>query len=235
MGIETIYYKMWDRETQCKLVEKAKFNDYAEIESREDVLKAVNIGVNNECFLERLRDNKTSGYDYCVQWLEGLMFEYVNRACKGIDDDSHVLYFFISWLNNTSFLIEGEYPKLAQWCEEQKKQITEFYEKKNDKRHNFNESRPKGQTEAAETHSQIKYSRELLDLFKNHTELIDELIGKSDDEIARQIKKWAKEKDNVGRALIENPKNNMRRTFARELKKNGLIKMSEDRFSRKLD
>ena len=73
-----------------------------------------------------------------------------------------------------------------------------------------------------------------MDLFKNHTELIDELIGKSDDEIARQIKKWAKEKDNVGRALIENPENKKRAAFARELKKAGIIKLSEESFRRKL-
>ena len=230
MGIETIYYKMWDRETQCRLVEKARFNDYAEIESREDVLKAVNIEVNNECFLERLRDNETKGYEYCVQWLEGLMFEYVKRVCKEMDDDSHAFDFFIKWLDNTSFLIEREYPKLAQWCEGQKEQIAEFY--KNAEQYKSNELIT--EEPITEVLPQTKYSPELLALFKNHTELIDELVGKSNSEIAIQIKKWAKEKDKTGRALIENPQNNMRRKFARELKEAGIIRCNEDWFSRKL-
>ena len=51
-----------------------------------------------------------------------------------------------------------------------------------------------------------KYPSELLALFKFHTELIDELVGKSNGEIARLINNWAKGRDGAGRALIENPK-----------------------------
>lgn len=79
-----------------------------------------------------------------------------------------------------------------------------------------------------------KYPCELLALFKFHTELIDELVGKSNGEIAGLINNWAKGRDGAGRALIENPKNNMRSTFARELKAAGLIQCSVDWFSRLL-
>lgn len=79
-----------------------------------------------------------------------------------------------------------------------------------------------------------KYPRELLALFKFHAELIDKLVGEPDDEIARLINKWAKERDGAGRALIENPRNNMQKKFACELKKAGIIRLSEESFRKKL-
>jgi hypothetical protein len=81
---------------------------------------------------------------------------------------------------------------------------------------------------------QQEYSKELVGLFHGHRELIDELVGKSDNEIATSIKKWAKEKDKFGKPLIEHPGNSARLTFARELKQNGLIKLSEESFRKKL-
>lgn len=81
---------------------------------------------------------------------------------------------------------------------------------------------------------QQQYSKELVDLFHGHRELIDELVGKSDKEIATSIKKWAKTKDDSGRPLIENPSNRMQSAFAKELKQNGLIKLSEESFRKKL-
>lgn len=81
---------------------------------------------------------------------------------------------------------------------------------------------------------QQQYSKELVDLFHRHRELIDELVGKSDKEIATSIKKWAKTKDDSGRPLIENPSNRMQSAFAKELKQNGLIKLSEESFRKKL-
>lgn len=79
-----------------------------------------------------------------------------------------------------------------------------------------------------------KYSEELLDLFNGHEELIDELIGKSNDEVAASIKKLNEEKDKFGKPQIQNYKNNLKLTFAKELKAAGIITLSEDRFSRKL-
>lgn len=78
------------------------------------------------------------------------------------------------------------------------------------------------------------YSLELLKLFRDHTELIDQLIGKSDNDIATLIKKWATEKDKFGKPLIENPDNSLKSEFANALKEAGIIKTSKDRFSRKL-
>lgn len=80
----------------------------------------------------------------------------------------------------------------------------------------------------------VEYSTRLLELFRGNTNLIKELVGKSDDEIARQLKQWARQKDTNGKTLIENPKNNLKISFATELKNAGIIKMSIDRFRRLL-
>lgn len=74
----------------------------------------------------------------------------------------------------------------------------------------------------------------LLDLFNNNTYLIEELVGLSDDEIARKIKGWAKEKDKLGKPLIKNPENGLKSRFAKELKANGIINQSEKTFRNKL-
>lgn len=74
----------------------------------------------------------------------------------------------------------------------------------------------------------------LLDLFHNNTYLIEELVGLSDDEIARKIKGWAKEKDKQGKPLIKNPENGLKLRFAEELKANGIINLSVKTFRTKL-
>lgn len=88
--------------------------------------------------------------------------------------------------------------------------------------------------QAANNETQREYSADLVNLFRGHTELIDELIGLPDDEIARKIKGWAKQKAKLERTLIENPKNNMRSKFARELKASGIIHEAERTFRNKL-
>lgn len=85
-----------------------------------------------------------------------------------------------------------------------------------------------------ENDSGVHYSNELLKLFRKHVELINELSGLSDDEIATKIKKWAKDKDESGKAMIENPANNLKTSFARELKRAGIIQLSERSFRNKL-
>ena len=80
----------------------------------------------------------------------------------------------------------------------------------------------------------VHYSDELLNLFHRREELINELIGKSDNEIAFLIKKWAKQKDDNGGPLIENPNNRLQTSFAEELKRNNLIKLSAETFRKKL-
>lgn len=79
-----------------------------------------------------------------------------------------------------------------------------------------------------------EYSEKLKELFHGHTNLIDELVGKSDREIAFLIKKWSKQKDDNGNPLIENPSNRLQKSFAEELRQNNLIKLSIESFRKKL-
>lgn len=88
--------------------------------------------------------------------------------------------------------------------------------------------------QAANNEPQREYSADLVELFRGNTELIDELVSLSDDEIARKIKGWAAQKDKFGKPMIENPDNRLKSKFAKELKKNNLIKLSESSFRAKL-
>ena len=92
------------------------------------------------------------------------------------------------------------------------------------------EGTPKKEDE--KTEEKTVYTPELLRLFHKRVKLIDELIGKSDNEIAALINKWAGEKDEFGKPLIENPRNNLRKAFAEALKSGNIISMSSDRFRR---
>ena len=78
------------------------------------------------------------------------------------------------------------------------------------------------------------YTENLIKLFHGNTDLIDELIGKSDEEIAACIKKWCNERDKFGKPLIENPKNNLRKDFAQALKENGIISGAVGSFRKRL-
>ena len=239
--VEIVFYNMWGDYTLQRRIEKAEANFYCGIEIRNDLLSAFNIQYNNSAFLEMFRyynndKERKYSFDDFVKWLTELMDDYVRRSfeqegCKKVDDNSWSIdQSRIKWLNNTSFLIERESPKLAQWCEEQKKQVAEFY--KNAEQYKSNGLITEEPT--TEVIPQTKYSPGLLALFKNHAELIDELARESDDEIARQIKKWAKEKDETGRALIENPENGLRLKYAQLLKEAGIIKLSVESFRKKL-
>ena len=88
--------------------------------------------------------------------------------------------------------------------------------------------------QAANDEQQKEYSADLVKLFHGHTELIAELVGLSDDEIARKIKEWAAKRDKFGKALIENPRNNLRSKYARVLNANSIIYCTEKVFARKL-
>lgn len=78
------------------------------------------------------------------------------------------------------------------------------------------------------------YSTELRQLFKNNVHLINELVGQPDNEIAKHIKIWAKEKDKLGKPLIENPGNRLKFKYAQHLKSNGIITGSESNFRKQL-
>lgn len=79
-----------------------------------------------------------------------------------------------------------------------------------------------------------EFSDKLLKLFHNNEYLIEQLRGLSDGSIADKIRKWKNEKDKFGKPLIENPDNQLKSEYARELKSNGLIKCSEKNFRNKL-
>lgn len=89
-------------------------------------------------------------------------------------------------------------------------------------------------TDGDVTINEPSYSDDLIKLFNGNTNLIKQLIGKSDNDIARLIKNWAKEKDKFEKPLIENPENGLKSRFAKELKANGIIKQSEKTFRTKL-
>lgn len=74
------------------------------------------------------------------------------------------------------------------------------------------------------------YPAELLNLFRNHVELLNELKGLPDRDKAKKIKAWAKKQDERGRTLIENPSDNNRAKFARLLKEAGFLSLSERTF-----
>lgn len=82
--------------------------------------------------------------------------------------------------------------------------------------------------------TKVEYREELIELFNGNTYLLSELVGKSDDEIVSLISKWARMKDDINKPLIENPKNNLRSKFAKELKQAGFIKCTENTFRTKL-
>lgn len=79
-----------------------------------------------------------------------------------------------------------------------------------------------------------RYSKELLDLFNDHEELINELIGKSDNDKAKLIIQWNSEKDEHRRPLIKNYQDNLKKKYATTLKEAGLINMSIENFRKKL-
>lgn len=89
-------------------------------------------------------------------------------------------------------------------------------------------------TDGDVTINEPSYSDDLIKLFNGNTDLIEQLIGRPDNDIARLIKKWAKEKDRFEKPLIENPENGLKSRFAKELKANGIIKQSEKTFRIKL-
>ncbi len=76
---------------------------------------------------------------------------------------------------------------------------------------------------------EITYSKKLLSLFNDRVDLIRGLHG-SDFEIATQIKELAKQKDSQGEPLIEHPDNRRKTSYAKELKKAHIIKLSERTF-----
>lgn len=113
-------------------------------------------------------------------------------------------------------------PKIPQdLLDEREKKIGEIYIKL-------------AEIDSEEIKPKPQYSKELLNLFNGHEDEINKLIGKSNNEVAAAIKKLNGEKDKFGKPQIQNYKDNLKSKFARELKKAGIITLSENRFIRKL-
>ena len=90
-------------------------------------------------------------------------------------------------------------------------------------------------TKHAETETgDTSYPQNLLHLFHGNSELIDQLAGLDDNAIANNIRIWSRGKDKLGRPLIENPGNSLKKAFAVALKDAGLIAGSADSFRQKL-
>lgn len=118
---------MWDKHIHYIHIEKAEFNARVGRVVREDLLSSVNIEVNNKAFLDELGNIIQKGYDYCNMWLSGLLSDYVKRRSEENDDSPYELEFYTSWLNNTIFILNGEYPAIKEWCEDYKKWIIQYY------------------------------------------------------------------------------------------------------------
>lgn len=220
MKTELVYYRMWDKRTHAIRIEKAEFNFRVGIEMKYDLLSIINIEANNKDFLQELDTIMSKGAKYCEMWLSGLMSDYVKRSSKSNNDSPYLLEYYTDWLDNTIFIINGKYPLIEKWCNNYKTWIFKYYENTAD---------------STDTDTGMaQYSKELLSLFHNNTNLIEELIGKSDDDIAKQINKWANEKDKFGKPLIENPRNNLKQKFANGLKAAGIIKQAARTFRNKL-
>lgn len=103
-----------------------------------------------------------------------------------------------------------------------------------DKRHVDTNQHTGAASHTNEPPTKAEYRKELIKLFHGNVHLLSELVGKSDNEIASLISKWAGMKDNRGKPLIENPKNNLKSKFAHELKHAGFMKCTENTFRAKL-
>lgn len=79
-----------------------------------------------------------------------------------------------------------------------------------------------------------RHPKKLLDLFNGHEELINKLIGKSDDDKAKLIIQWNSKKDEHERPLIKNYQDRLKKKYATTLKEAGLINMSAENFRKKL-
>ena len=150
--------------------------------------------------------------------IEDLLKSWMNNKGKFMDAEKQLTFFMNICAIKANIRMVRKYLESVQ------------PEEKNNSK-NVNEI-PKKEDESPE--EETTYTPELLNLFHNKRELIDELIGKSDDEIAALIKKWAGEKDKFGKPLIENPYNNLKTAFAESLKENRIIKLSKRSFRNKL-
>ena len=248
MKKECIFYQMWSKQIQATQEEKAEVYLSIGAELRDDLLMSINISANNRVFLMELDRIILKGYNYCDMWLRGLLSDYVKRRSMEDNDSSYQIEYYTSWLNNTILILNGNYPVIKEWCEEYKTWVNQYYKDLSDGHVECNTEQSEELSkkyvnpcaedsipcEVSKDKEEIKYTPELLMLFHDNKGLISKLVGKSDNEIAALIKKWAGKKDKFGKPLIENPDNNLKTAFAEALKENRIIKLSVRSFRDKL-
>ena len=136
MEIETVYYKLWDKDTFNKGVEFANsgvsdgysiiFDDDSlnrKIYSLRDMqapnfsksdfdfaLKCTDIRTNNVAFIDILQDKIQDGYQACKDWLCGLMEDYSQR-CGG-----NRLQDCKDWLKTTRLICDN--PNIVEMCKD---------------------------------------------------------------------------------------------------------------------
>lgn len=111
---------------------------------------------------------------------------------------------------------------------------TESSESENTRTDDERRTKENKKQEDITNHLKLDDRKELIKLFHGNTYLLNDLVGKSDDEIVSLIGKWARTKDDENKPLIENPQNNLKSKFAQELKRAGFIKCTENTFRTKL-
>lgn len=136
MEVETVYYRLWDKDTFNKGVEFANsgvsdgysiiFDDDSlnrKIYSLRDMqapnfsksdfdfaLECTNIRNNNVAFLDILQDKIQDGYQACKDWLCGLMEDYSQR-CGG-----NRLHDCKDWLKTTRLICDT--PNIVEMCKD---------------------------------------------------------------------------------------------------------------------
>lgn len=129
MEIERIYYRLWEKPIQRIRIEKAEFSINAGIPLTFDNLCAINIESNNSLFIEELETIIPKGYEYCNNWMSGLLSDYVKRCSRENGDTPYLLEYYTSWINNTVLILNGKYPAIENWCKEYKEWIINYFQK----------------------------------------------------------------------------------------------------------
>lgn len=144
MEVETVYYRLWDKDTFNKGVEFANsgvsdgysiiFDDDSlnrKIYSLRDMqapnfsksdfdfaLKCTDIRTNNVAFIDILQDKIQDGYQACKDWLCGLMEDYSQR-CGG-----NRLQDCKDWLKTTRLICDN--PNIVEMCKDIENGLKEY-------------------------------------------------------------------------------------------------------------
>lgn len=129
--IENVYYRLCSKEIFHVRLEKAEFNNQVGLEQTYDQLICISRKVNNEAFLEELKEQLSEGYEHCNWWLSGFLSDYLKRCSKRNGDTEYKPEYYKDWLENTRFIC-GNYPSIVRWCDDVEKWYDEYFESIND-------------------------------------------------------------------------------------------------------